>query len=350
VHPSLARLRPALAAALFVAAGCATRWAPSETRSEPPLQWPPAPAPAKLRFERALGGFAPLPGARALVRAAVYGRGAAAERAFVLPVAVAVAADGRIAVADLGRAAVHLFEPGGGRYLRLGGTRERPFVAPVGLAFDPGGQLFVADSTGALYGFAPDGAPRFATTAAGPERLLRPTGLAHSAPRGLVYLADTLAGRVHAFDSTGEWRFAFGRRGGGAGELNFPTHLAVAGERLYVSDSLNFRVAIFDPGGAPLGSFGRHGDGTGDLALPKGIAAGGDGVVYLGDSLFDAVQLFRADGAYLLTLGRRGTALGEFWLPSGLFLAGDGRLFVCDTYNRRVQVFRVVERDAPPGG
>jgi len=278
----------------------------------------------------------------------VYGREQAERNAFVLPVAVATAADGRIAVADMGRQCVHLYLPAERRYLRLVGSDRERLSSPVAVVFDDELRLYLSDSRGKVFAFGSAGELRFTLAAAGAEAFQRPTGLAYSPRTGLLYVVDTLAHRVHAFDTRGRHERSFGERGDGEGQLNFPTHLfwARTGE-LYVADALNFRVAIFDERGVPRGSFGHHGDGSGDLAMPKGLAVDTDGVVYVADAIFDNLQLFDRQGRFLMTLGQRGVDYGEFWLPSGVFINERGELYVCDTYNRRVQVFRVTERYVP---
>lgn len=330
---------------LLAACACASKWTVRATPSTAALQWPPLPGRAKLTFVESWTGFSPEKGAGSAIKAIAYGREPGDRNAFVLPVAVATGSDGRIAVADLGRRCVHLFVPEGKRYLRLAGGRLGAFVSPVAVGFDEALHLYVSDSAGRLYGFGPEGEELFAVDRAGADPLRRPTGLAYSPRRKLLYVVDTLANRVHAFDTRGALAFSFGDRGEGPGGLNFPTHIfrTAVGE-LFVTNTLAFRIEIFDEDGHPLGSFGRHGDGSGDLAMPKGVAVDRDGVVYVVDGLFDNVQLFSRGGDFLLTLGRRGTGPGEFWLPSGAFIGEAGGLYVCDTYNRRVQVFRITER------
>ncbi len=340
-----AAARGALATALLVlAAGCAsTSWAPRTARPKAALQWPPAPAPAKLVYVESLTGFAPNHGG-SVWHTVVYGRGPKGAEGFVLPVAVATGSDGRIAVADLGRRAVELFLPAGQRHLRLTGTKQQPLVSPVGLVFDEANRLFVTDSTGALLGFAPDGTLSFRLDHAGTAKLQRPTGIAYAPDGQRLYVVDTLAARVDVFSTDGVYEHSFGKRGDGLGELNFPTHIARAADGdLLVTDTLNFRIETFDPAGKPLGAFGHHGDGSGDFGMPKGVSVDRDGVVYVVDAMFDNVQLFDRAGRFLLTLGGRGVDFGEFWLPSGIFLSKDDELYVCDTYNHRVQIFRVAE-------
>jgi len=324
-----------------LASGCATSYATRTAAPEQELQWPFAPRAAKLTYERSLSGFEP--GRRgSFWRGLVYGRDGGEHDAFVLPVAVAVAADRRIAVADLGRRCVHLFDPATGRYLRIEGADRQPLVSPVALTFDDTGGLWVSDSAGWVLRFDRDGKPTRRLDHAGSERLERPTGLAFDPVDQRLYVVDTLASRVFALAPDGQLQFSFGGRGAGTGELNFPTHIArAAGGELYVTDALNFRIQIFDRNGRPLAEFGRHGDGSGDLAMPKGVAVDEDGVIYVVDGLFDNVQLFDRGGDFLLTLGGRGTGFGEFWLPSGIYLSAADELYVCDTYNHRIQVFQV---------
>jgi DNA-binding beta-propeller fold protein YncE len=215
---------------------------------------------------------------------------------------------------------------------------------PVAVIFDDANRLFVSDSSGRVYAFGANGTPLFTLHEVGGKKLLRPTGLAFSPNRKLLYVVDTLAHTLYALDAKGALVFEAGGRGEETGRFNFPTHVAWArpGE-LFVADSLNFRIQILSEDGTFLEAFGRHGDGSGDFAMPKGLAVDKDGAVYVADSLFDVVQLFDRRGNFLLTLGRRGVDAGEFWLPSGIFIDEGGELYVCDTYNHRIQVFRITE-------
>jgi DNA-binding beta-propeller fold protein YncE len=327
---------------LALLCGCATSWRLRTEEAPYALQWPYQPSPAKLTYVRSLTGLTTNRGAAGVLAAVVYGGESADANALVLPVAVATARDGRIAVADMGRACVHLFLPATARYVRLTGPKQQPMRTPIAVAFDDGMRLFVSDSSGRVYAFGPDGAPLFTISSVGGAPLQRPTGLAWNPQRKLIYVVDTLAHTVYALDAKGELAFSFGGRGDVGGRFNFPTHITWTppGEVL-VTDSLNFRIQILDEKGKFLSAFGHHGDGSGDLAMPKGVAVDGDGTVYVADTLFDVVQLFDRGGRFLLTLGRRGTDFGDFWMPSGVFIDEKDQLYVCDTYNHRVQVFRI---------
>jgi len=348
--PRVKRRSVLLAALLALAAGCASSWKLRTVQAPYALQWPFPPNKAKLAYDHALTGLTATRGAGEVLANVVVGGSSTDEGAFLLPVAVAAARDGRIAVADMGRACVHLFVPTEARYTCLKGPRNEPMRTPVAVAFDGANRLFVSDSSGRVYAFGPEGAPLFSVSSAGTAPLLRPTGLAWSPERNLLYVVDTLAHTIYALDGSGRLAFTIGGRGGANGQFNFPTHVAWTRKgELAVADSLNFRVQFLDGDGKFLGAFGRHGDGSGDFAMPKGIAVDPDGVVYVADSLFDVVQLFGRGGEFLLTLGRRGVDFGEFWMPSGIFIDESDQLYVCDTYNHRIQVFRIAERyEAPP--
>lgn len=338
-----------LVAILALAAGCAPRWTLRTAAPDIALQWPYQPRKAKVIYVRSLTGLARTRDSGAVMKALVFGAETEDPNAFVLPVAVATGPGGRIAVADMGRRCVHLYLPREQRYVRLLGSEREKIASPVGLIFDEEGTLYVSDSGGTVFAFGADGVLRSTLRHAGAERLQRPTGIAYSPRAKLLYVVDTLAGRVHAFATDGTLAFSFGGRGEAAGQFNFPTHIFRSGAgELYVTDSLNFRVQVFDEQGEVLGAFGHHGDGSGDLAMPKGIAVDSDGVVYVVDSLFDNVQLFSRQGDFLLTVGKRGIDFGEFWLPAGAFIDGNDELYVCDTYNRRVQVFRIMEQYESP--
>ncbi len=341
-----ARLAAALGALAF-GAGCAATWTLRNAVPAAPLQWPFAPAAARVVYEGAVNGLEPGTDASSVLRWIVFGSDSEELNSFVLPVDVAVASDGRMAVADTGRRCVHLYRPADKAYQQLTGEGENRLISPVGVAFDGAQRLYVADSAGRIDVFGADGAFVTAFTMAGTRPFVRPTGLAFSTKTGLLYVVDTLASEVVALRPSGELAFSFGSRGEEPGSFNFPTRIAWSprGE-LYVADSLNFRIQIFDEAGKPLGAFGHHGDGSGDLAMPKGIAVDDAGVVYVVDGILDNVQLFSRSGEFLLTLGERGVADGQFWLPSGAFVGSGGRLYVCDSYNRRVQVFRIAARDA----
>jgi sugar lactone lactonase YvrE len=260
------------------------------------------------------------------------------------PYAVAVDADGRLAIADPGRRAVHLYDPARRQVRRVDGAPGSPFRTPIAVAF-VGRTLLVADAdAGRVSAFGDDGRPAPLPAALPPLR--RPVGLAVDATRGRLLVVDSAAHLVHVLPlgRPGE-AVALGGRGTEAGRFNFPTHVAVDGAgRVAVCDAMNFRIQLFDADLRPAGTFGRLGDGLGDLPRPKGIAVDREGVLFVLEGLYDVVQAFDGEGKLLGVFGGSGVGPGRFWLAGGMALDRRGLLYVADTYNARVQVFDLEAR------
>jgi len=316
--------------------------ASTEVGSEP-LVWPAPPHRARVRFVRAVASPVDLgirPSFWERVGALLVGP---AEARFVRP--AGVAARGPVLyVADPGAPALWILDAGAGRARRIGETGGERLMSPVAVALGPGERVVLADSARArIFLLAPDGT---AVATIADARFRRPAGLAYDARRDRLYVADSAAHRIWVLTGDGRATGAFGERGSGPGQFNFPTHLALAPDgTLAVTDALGFRVQFLAPDGTPAGHFGRHGDSAGDFASPKGVALDSEGHVYVVEALFDTVQIFDRRGRYLLSFGERGVGRGQFWLPGGLFIDPQGRIYVADAYNRRVQVFEYL-----PGG
>lgn len=295
--------------------------------------WPEQPEQARIRLLAVFGGPEEL-GIRESFLGRFWGWIAGSKpRNMVRPYAIAVSGE-RLAVADPGAGAVHLFDMAGGDYDRIEWADKRRLRSPVGVTF-VGNALYVADSAlSAIFAF--DSSGKLTRTI---EGLDRPTGLAWDSQAGRLYVTDTLSHSIIVLDAEGKRLFEFGGRGIGDGEFNYPSHLTLAGGSLYVNDTMNFRLQAFDLDGNFDSSFGRHGDGSGDFAQPKGVAIDSEGHVYVADAMFNRVQIFSEQGQLLLSFGGDGGEPGEFWLPSGLYITKD-RIYVADSYNRRVQIFQ----------
>ncbi len=328
----------------LMASGCTAVWVPDSEIPDRRLQWLDASGRPLLGHIETLKGFhetGSSPGS--IARSIIFGR--SPDATFVRPVAVAVGADGRIAVVDAGCACVHFYSPDEKRYRRILGMPGERLNSPVSAIFDGDLRLYVADSAGSsVFVFNALGEGERVLRGAGGTPFRRPTGLAFAKEAKTLYVTDTAVHSVYALRDD-DLLFRIGGRGIEQGSFNFPTHLiALDDGTLYVTDAMNFRIQSFDGAGRFISSFGRHGDGSGDMAMPKGVAADREGVVYVVDGLFDNVQLFSRKGDFLLTVGSRGRNAGEFWLPSGMFLDENDKLYVCDTYNQRVQIFQIMHR------
>lgn len=247
--------------------------------------------------------------------------------------------NGRTYVTDISNHAVFVFDQTVGKLLIWNRAQEnRNFVTPIGIAIGAGGQVLVADAElGRVFRLDRDGKP---LGSFGQGVLDRPTGLARDAQRGRIYVADTHAHDIKVFDDDGRLLQVIGRRGEGDGELNFPTHLSFAGDKLYVADSMNARVQIFDALGAPIGGIGKRGLNVGDFVRPKGVTVDSAGNLYVVESYYDHLLIFNDQGNFLMPIGGTGKAVGQFYLPAGVWSDQHGRIYVADMFNGRIVIFQ----------
>jgi DNA-binding beta-propeller fold protein YncE len=255
------------------------------------------------------------------------------------PQSGAVDAQGRIYVTDVSNHAVFVFDQPAGKLLVWNRAQEhKNFVTPIGIAIGAGGQILVADAElGQVFRLDREGKP---LGSFGQGTLNRPTGLARDAQRGRIYVSDTHAHDVKVFDDDGRLLEVIGRRGEGDGELNFPTHMSFAGDKLYVADSMNARVQIFDAQGKAAGMLGRRGLYIGNLTRPKGVTVDGSGNIYVVESFYDNLLVFDSQKNFLMPIGGTGKEVGQFYLPAGVWSDQHGRIYVADMFNGRIVIFQ----------
>ncbi|MCG3136777.1 MAG: hypothetical protein HJJLKODD_00613 [Phycisphaerae bacterium] len=308
---------------------------------EPAVVWPAPPEATRIRLVGTLSDSRDLKAEQSsseIFKAAL--RGPRPPITLAGPHGVALLGDVLLAITDSGAGAVHIIDLRQRTHTVTYGSEEARLAAPVGVVW-MGEHLLVSDGQRhEMFEFERTGRllRRFGET-----MLVRPVGMAYDATGDELYVVD---GGTHTIKvlrgSTGELVRSFGQRGSGAGELNFPTHIAFDGEdRLAVADSGNFRVQLFNRRGELLASIGRKGDGAGDFALPKGVAFDSAGRLYVVDAQFENFQIFDRQGRLLLAVGEEGVGLGQFSLPAGIFIDHNNRIWVADSANRRLQVFEI---------
>ncbi len=258
------------------------------------------------------------------------------------PYGLALDSRGRVLVTDPEAAMVHILDFEKQKLEEVQPGKGRALLSPIGVSVDGADNIYVTDSQQALiFVFDPKG--KFLRTLGlqgGAKLFLRPTGIAVDRVGKLLYVADTLGHRVRVLDLQGRLVRTFGQRGMQQGSFNFPTEIAVRGDKVIVVDAMNFRVQTFSPEGHFLHAFGVLGDRAGTLLRPKGMALDSEGNIYLADGLLEIVQVFTPEGKLLYHFGRSGAALGEFQLPAGIAIDPRNRIYVADSLNRRVQVFQ----------
>ena len=344
------RMVAAALAALLLLAGCATpKVAPTLEAGPKAAVWPNEPETPRFAYAGTLvgeqdfvspagdGGRSTAMKVAEFITGALFGQAAPVE--LQRPIAGVVDADGRVMVVDMAQQAVMVFDMPAKELRRWPhATEESDFAAPSGIALDGQGGVYVTDTElGMVVHLDREGKP---IGGFGKGVLSRPTGIARDPKSGRIYVTDTARHKVLVFGADGQLQDTIGARGHGNFEFNFPTHLAIAGDRLYVADTLNFRIQIFTLDGEGRLSFGQIGLNVGNMTRPKGVAVGADGRIYVVESYFDHLLVFDPDGRFLLPIGGTGTSEGRFYLPAGVWTDSRNRVYVADMFNGRVSVFK----------
>ena len=122
----------------------------------------------------------------------------------------------------------------------------------------------------------------------------------------------------------------------GRGKLRFPIDVLVHSSGLvYVADDRNDCIAVFSQEGKLVRTFGSLGGGKGEFERPSGVAVSPDGHhLYVSDWGNQRVQVFTLEGQYVREFGT-----GQLKHPCGLTVTSNGSFLVADRGNNRVAVF-----------
>lgn len=228
------------------------------------------------------------------------------------------------------------------RQLLTGGEPEtRGMDKPLAVAAR-GGRVYVTDTEARVVHAFDVPRRRFFTFGYRLEgKLRKPAGIAID-DRGQVYVCDAGARRVVKYDGYGFFLAAYG----GTKDLERPTGVAVtpAGDRIYVVDSGGVdsdkhEIVAYDANGRLEFRFGGRGREPGRFNLPVDAAFSRLGTLYVLDAGNFRVQAFDRDGRHLASFGSAGTAPGQFSRPRGIATDPDGNVYVTDAGFSNVQVF-----------
>lgn len=260
---------------------------------------------------------------------------------FIKPYGVGLQ-NGKLYVVDTGSDAVMIVDEKNLKLDYIGKDPVGMLSAPVSIAFDAEGSFYVSDfRRKTVQGYKESGEYFFAI--GGRLEFVHPAGIAIDKKQNRLYVVDTKAHHIKAFDlATKELLYTIGKRGKGEGEFNFPTNVAVDQKNgnIVVTDTQNFRVQVFDRDGKFIRMFGKVGNQPGMFARPKGVAIDSEGHIYVGDSAFSNIQIFDETGRLLLYFGGAGISDTRFRLISGMYIDEDDKIAVADGFTGRVQTFQ----------
>lgn len=213
-----------------------------------------------------------------------------------LPEGLAVDREGRLLVADTHYNRVLCFARSFDGQIAFSfgqeGTGPGEFTYPLAVAVAPDGSIFVAEYGGRndrVQKFSPQG--RYLTGwgsfGEGPGQFQRPSGIACDS-KGFVYVADAVNHRVQKFDADGRLVGIFGSSGkdwSALGQLHYPYDVAVGpGDSVYVVEYGGDRLQRLTATGDPVAVWGRPGSKFGELFDPWCIAVNRRGEVYVADT------------------------------------------------------------------
>jgi tripartite motif-containing protein 71 len=226
----------------------------------------------------------------------------------------------------------------------LGQRAESILRFPEAVAVDSAGDVYVADQLSYVvqkFNSAGEFVMAWGSYGGGHGQFGPIGGLATDAA-GDVYVVDSEHNRIEKFNSNGEFITDWGRKGHELGEFEFGSSqnytqppgggIAVAGEYVYVADSGNNRIERFNlSGGEPL-AWGAKGDGVGQLDYPRALAANADEVL-VADPDDYRIERFTPNGEYEGSVGSQGSKGLRFTFPYGISLDAAGEVYVTDDAN-----------------
>ena len=285
-----------------------------------------------------------------LLEAKAWGETGSGKGQFRSPADVAVAANGRVYVADTWNHRIQYFDAGGAYLGEWGGEgREAErFFAPGAVVIDGSGSVRVADTgRGRIITFSSVGLFLSVLGRPGVERgeFARPSGLAVS-NSGLIFVTEELNHRIQALRADGTWLRTIVGGEEGADRLRRPRGIAIdLRGNMYVADSGSGRVLSASSNERPGGI--REID-VGPYATPVGVCCDAAGRVYVTDVRNHRICIL-VQGRLFAAWGEPGSGPEQLGRPEGIAAGPDGAIYVADTGNDRILRLRFV-LDSTGGG
>ncbi len=241
----------------------------------------------------------------------------------------------------------------------LGLIKElKGFDSPLGIAVAPSGNIYVGNNgrdnievynaDGVLQSTIDDG------------NILMPNDLALDLKDNL-YVVDSQADVIKVYNSSGQWLHDLGGAGDSAGNLNFPTAIAIAHTPydqdetalIYIADQGHAKVQVYDISGNFITSFGEKiaafsSDWEGKFSKIQGLAFDDLGQLHVLDCYLNKIQILNPDVAlaqdadrFIDAYGEAGTNRGQLNLPMDIFITESGNTVVTNAGNQKIEKINI---------
>lgn len=268
-----------------------------------------------------------------------------------LPSDVAVAADGRVAVADGVNDRVVVFSPDGGVSAIVASHGDDTLSRPMGVTFDRAGRLWITD-TGHRRLVACEADGRWSRTlpvSASAEEGEDFTDLALSTDERFAFVVDNQQQHLLRVDLTSGAGTVIGSAGAARWQFDHPFLIAADGRGgLCVSDVVNGRVGLWQEDGTCNGVAGSFGVEPGQLYRPKGVAYDSAQRVWVADGRLGVVSVFTKEGEFIDVLRDREGGPMKFNSPSGLAWDATGHAYVVEVRAAHVLKVEISENVKAP--
>ena len=234
---------------------------------------------------------------------------------------IAVHTKGNIAVTDIGKHCVYIFDKNGKCLRKIGVEKE--FAAPSGVTYLKDDEILIADTgngriqqkniqTGTVV-------KTLGKAGVGTREFNLPTDVCLDEERRIV-VTEFCSKRIQVMSCQGETISIFGNIG--PEKLKEPMSCLPYKNKFFVSDGGNHRITAFDKSGTFLHKFGKEGNQEGQFDCPSGLLIDSSNNLLVCDRFNNRVQQFSLDGRFT---GKSITHLPE---PRGIAATPDGRILV----------------------
>ena len=152
------------------------------------------------------------------------------------------------------------------------------------------------------------------------------------------------------FEADGTFVLAFGEKGRGEGQFEFPLAVGVdADDNIYITDrGVTSKILVFNDKGVykrtiqappPSAEYMEQMSKKDTKTLLSDVAIAKDGRIYATDNNLHRLVIMENSGKLIKDVGGPGTEEGRFSAPQKLAINEKGEVHVCNGFNRRIEVF-----------